>query len=69
MCLMWCLWPECNAQCFEGQVKYLFLKSLYEWTLSPTSFLVEGFLDYLASQEFFIDAFFPLFIVYPAVYN
>lgn len=34
LCLMWCLWREQNARCFEGQeysvakLKYLFLQSL-----------------------------------------
>ena len=34
---MWCLWRERNAHCFDGQglsvekLKYLLLKSLYEW--------------------------------------
>lgn len=57
---MWCLLQECNARCFNGQepsvvkLKYLFVKSFYEWTSLPT-FSVEGFLDFLASLSFSID--------------
>ena len=48
---MWCLWRERNARCFEGQelsvvkMKYLFLKSLYDWTSQSLSFSVAGFLE------------------------
>ena len=44
LCLMWCLWREQNARCFDGQelsrvkLKYSLLKSLSEWTSwSPLS--------------------------------
>ena len=53
-CLMWYIWKEQNPLTFEGKefplphLKFLFLKTLYEWTynsytLSMTSFM--GFLD------------------------
>ena len=58
LCLMWCICRKRNARFFEGQklssmlkffflllkmkLKYLLLKSLYEWTSSPLSFYVEG---------------------------
>ena len=50
-----CIWREHNASCFENQelsvvkLKYLFLKTLYEWTLQRVSFSVEGLLDLMDS--------------------
>ena len=50
-----CIWREHNASCFENQelsvvkLKYLFLKTLYEWTLLHVSVSVEGLLDLMDS--------------------
>ena len=50
-----CIWRENNACCFENQelsvvkLKYLFLKTLYEWTLLHVSVSVEGLLDLMDS--------------------
>lgn len=50
-CLMWCIWSKQNAQCFEGEeiivfkLKYLFLKTLDEWTSLTSSFSADGFLS------------------------
>lgn len=58
LCLMWRIWHEHNAQCFEDKeismvkLKYIFLNSLHEWTPSPTQFSVEGFLDDLTFLSF-----------------
>ena len=49
------LWRERNAQCFEGhklsevKLKYLLLKTLFDWTLQSIAFLVMGFLDFIDS--------------------
>ena len=43
-CLIWCIWKEKNAKCFEGlensisSVKFIFLKSLYEWLSASGQF-------------------------------
>ena len=49
------LWRERNARCFEGhklsevKLKYLLLKTLFDWTLQSIAFLVMGFLDFIDS--------------------
>lgn len=51
MCLMWCLWREQNAGCFEGQelsavkLKYILPKSLLDWTSKSMELSVVGYLD------------------------
>jgi hypothetical protein len=55
LCIMWCIWREQNAWFFEGKemsmakLKYLFLKSFYDWTLTYSSASVVGLLDFLDS--------------------
>ena len=56
LCLMWCLWGELNACCFEGMEssvgklkQYYLLRTLYEWTSSSMAFSIEGILDSLDS--------------------
>ena len=58
LCLLWCLWCEWNAQCFEGdelsavKLKYIFLKTLYEWASLTYSFSVDVFLDFFGILSF-----------------
>ena len=47
LCLLWCIWRERNAHCFEGKelplmkLKFLFLKMLYEWMSAFISFSIQ----------------------------
>ena len=58
LCLFWCLWCEWNAQYFEGdelsvvKLKYIFLKTLYEWASLTSSFSVDVFLDFFGILSF-----------------
>ena len=67
LCLMWCIWCEQNAQCFEGEelivfkLKYLFLKTLYEWTSLTSSFSADGFLSGFPEFSFVADFSFLVF--------
>lgn len=79
LCLIWCIWCEQNAQCFEGEelivfkLKYLFLKTLYEWTSMTSSFSVDGFLSGSPSSHllpiFLFFVFALLFFELPLVYS
>jgi hypothetical protein len=57
-CLMWCIRKERNRRTFEGieaslhQLKFLFLRVLYEWRSKSSTFSTFSFLDFLA--EFII---------------
>lgn len=76
---MWCIWCERNAQCFEGEelivfkLKYLFLKTLYEWTSLISSFSADGFLSGLPEFSFVADfsflCFCSLVFELPLVYS
>ena len=43
-CLMWCIWSERNARCFEGckqsllEIKSFFLHTLLEWSVAMSHF-------------------------------
>jgi len=42
-CLMWCIWSERNARCFEGWERSLleksfFLHTLFAWSVAPSHF-------------------------------
>lgn len=58
LCLFWCLWCEQNSQCFEGdelsavKLKYIFLKTPYEWASLTSSFSVDVFLDFFGILSF-----------------
>lgn len=79
LCLMWCIWCEQNAQGFEGEelivfkLKYLFLKTLYEWTSLTSSFSADGFLSGFPEFSFVADFSFLCFCSFvfelPLVYS
>ena len=58
LCLLWCFWREQNAWCFEGdelsavKLKFIFLKTLYEWASLTSSFSVDVFLDFFGILSF-----------------
>ena len=49
-CLIWCIWMEKNAKCFEGlessisSVKFILFKSLYEWLSASGQFSFSNFI-------------------------
>ena len=49
-CLMWCVWSERNARCFEGcewsllEIKSFFLHTLLDWSAACRIFLAFPFL-------------------------
>ena len=51
--LMWCIWSERNARCFERcewsslEIKSFFLHTLLAWSMALSHFLVFPFLFYL----------------------
>jgi hypothetical protein len=53
LCLMWCLWSERNARCFEDSTRALeelihfFLYTLFTWTAAWLAPLVISFLSFL----------------------
>ena len=59
LCLMLYLWREMNAHCFEGRelslvkLKFLLLKTLYEWTSTFYTSLTADFLEFLNTLGFF----------------
>ena len=54
LCLMWCIWKECNARCFEDSLRsfeeilYYFLFTLYTWTTGWLAPIVISFPDFLS---------------------
>jgi hypothetical protein len=54
LCLMWCIWRERNARCFEDSVRafeeilHYFFFTLYTWTAGWLDPLVISFPDFLS---------------------
>jgi hypothetical protein len=54
LCLMWCIWRERNARCFEDSVRsfeeilHYFLFTLYTWTAGWLAPIVISFPDFLS---------------------
>jgi hypothetical protein len=54
LCLMWCIWRERNARCFEDsersfeEILHYFLSTLYTWTAGWLAPLVISFPDFLS---------------------
>jgi hypothetical protein len=54
LCLMWCIWRERNARCFEDlarsfeEIVHYFLFTLYTWTAGWLDPLVVSFSDFLS---------------------
>jgi hypothetical protein len=54
LCLMWCIWREHNARCFEDparsfeEILHYFLLMLYTWTAGWLDPLVISFPDFLS---------------------
>jgi hypothetical protein len=52
--LMWCIWRECNARCFENlsrsfeELHHYFLFTLYTWTVGWLAPTVISFPDFLS---------------------
>jgi hypothetical protein len=58
LCLMWCIWRERNARCFEDsersfeEILHYFLSTLYTWTAGWLAPLVISFPDFLSHLSF-----------------
>jgi hypothetical protein len=52
LCLMWCIWRERNARCFEDreisveELKNILVKSLYTWTKAYNISQFSNFSDF-----------------------